>query len=106
MELPRTVVWQQRHAECAVAAVAVLTGLGHAHRVYELAGDAPFNRRELAAEVSRQFGKNIGYHDLAETEYEKILEGFIPTASARAIADAEPRALKANSMTARIRLAA
>ena len=79
-------------AEYAAAAVAVLTGEGHANQVYELAGDAPFTRAELAAEVSKQSGKSVGYHDLPEVEYEKILGSFMPASLARIIADAEAKA--------------
>lgn len=78
-------------AEYAAAAVAVLTGEGHAKQVYELAGDTPFTLQELAAEVSKQSGKSIGYHDLPKAEYEKILRGFLPPALARIIADAEAK---------------
>jgi len=81
-------------AEYAAAAVAVLTGEGHENKVYELAGDAPFTRAELAAEVSRQSGKTIGYHDLPEHEYEKILATFLPAALARITADSEAKAAK------------
>lgn len=38
--------------------------------MYELAGDNPFTRAELAAEVSRQSGKTIGYHDLPKDTYD------------------------------------
>jgi NAD(P)H dehydrogenase (quinone) len=81
-------------AEYAAAAVAVLTGEGHENKVYELAGDAPFTRAELAAEVSRQSGKTIVYHDLPEPEYEKILATFLPAALARITADSEAKAAK------------
>lgn len=79
-------------AEYAAAAIAVLTGEGHENQMYELAGDAPFTRKDLAAEVSRQFGKAVGYHDLGQAEYEAILAGFLPATLARVIADAEAKA--------------
>ena len=79
-------------AEYAAAAVAVLAAEAHADRVYELAGDTPFTRAELAGEVSRQTGKVIGYHDLPEAEYGKILANFLPPDLASIIADAEARA--------------
>lgn len=59
----------------AEAAVAVLTGEGHAGRTYELAGDSAYTLTELAAELSRQTGKTIPYRDLPPAEYAKILEG-------------------------------
>jgi NAD(P)H dehydrogenase (quinone) len=79
-------------AEYAAAAVAVLTTEGQAKQVYELGGDAPFTRAELAAEVSKQSGKTIGYHDLPEAEYAKILATFLPPALAAILADAEAKA--------------
>jgi NAD(P)H dehydrogenase (quinone) len=79
-------------ADYAAAAVAVLTGEGHDNKVYELGGDAGFTRAELAAEVSKQTGKTIGYHDLPEAEYEKILATFLPADIAGMIADAEAKA--------------
>lgn len=79
-------------ADYAEAAAAVLTGTGHENQVYELGGDHPYTRAELAAEVSRQTGKAIGYHDLPEKEYETILSSFLPSEVASMIADAEAKA--------------
>jgi NAD(P)H dehydrogenase (quinone) len=62
-------------ADYAAAAVAVLTGPGHAGRVYELAGDHAFTMAELAAEVSRQVGRTIGYQDLPADGYRGVLLG-------------------------------
>ncbi|HZZ83698.1 MAG TPA: SDR family oxidoreductase [Anaeromyxobacteraceae bacterium] len=63
-------------ADYAAAAVAVLTAPGHEGRVYELAGDQPFTMAELAAEVARQAGKPVAYHDLPGDEYAEALRGF------------------------------
>lgn len=60
-------------ADFADAAVAVLTGEGHDGQVYELAGDAAFTLAELAAEISRQSGKDIPYRDLPPAEYTAAL---------------------------------
>jgi NAD(P)H dehydrogenase (quinone) len=79
-------------AEYANAAVAALTGEGHENQVYELAADTAFTRAELAAEVSKQIGKSIAYHNLPEAEYEKVLASFLPPELARIIADAEAHA--------------
>ena len=79
-------------ADYAAAAVAVLTGEGHEGQIYELAGDTSYTRAELAAEVSRQTGKTIGYHDLSEAEYERMLASFLPPELARTLADAEAKA--------------
>ena len=79
-------------ADYAAAAVAVLTGEGHEDQIYELAGDVSYTLTELAAEVSRQTGKTIGYQDLPEAEYAGILASFLPSELARALADADARA--------------
>jgi len=63
-------------ADYAAAAVAVLTARTEPGKVYELAGDQPFTMAELAAEVSRQSGKQVAYRDLPPDEYEKTLLGF------------------------------
>ena len=79
-------------ADYAGAAARVLTTEGHTNSVYELAGDISFTRAELAAEVSKQTGKVIAYHDLPESEYEKILATFLPPQLATILADAEAKA--------------
>ncbi|MBC9245526.1 SDR family oxidoreductase [Paracoccus sp. 11-3] len=62
-------------ADYARAAVAVLTGQGHDDEVYELAGSPAFTLADLAAEISRQTGKDIPYVNLSEADYAKALEG-------------------------------
>jgi len=79
-------------ADYAEAAAAVLSTEGHNNTIYELAGDTSFTRAELAAEVSKQSGKTIGYHDLPAQEYEKILATFLPHGLAPILADAEAHA--------------
>jgi NAD(P)H dehydrogenase (quinone) len=74
-------------ADYAAAAAAVLTGEGHAGRTLELAGDDAWTLAELAAEVSRQTGRTIPYHDLPQDDYAAILEGAgLPAGLAAAIA--------------------
>ncbi|WP_207493760.1 SDR family oxidoreductase [Aridibaculum aurantiacum] len=74
-------------ADYAEAAVAVLTGEGHQGKVYELAGDESFTLTDLAAEISKQTGKDIPYKNLPEEEYASILSSFgIPEGFAKAIA--------------------
>jgi NAD(P)H dehydrogenase (quinone) len=74
-------------ADYAEAAVAVLTGEGHKGKIYELAGDQAYTLSELAAEISRQTGKNIPYKNLTEAEYAKALAGFgLPAPVAQAYA--------------------
>lgn len=77
-------------SDYAAAAVAVLTGLGHENKVYELAGDAPYTLSELAAEVSRQSGKPIAYNNLSPEDYQNALVGFgLPAFMAELLVDAE-----------------
>ncbi|WP_276497448.1 SDR family oxidoreductase [Pontibacter litorisediminis] len=74
-------------ADYAEAAVAVLTGEGQQGKVYELAGDEAFTLSELAAEISRQSGKDIPYKNLPEAEYAAALASFgLPEGLAQAIA--------------------
>ncbi len=60
-------------SDYADAAVAVLTTEGHGGQVYELAGDDAYTLTELAAEISRQSGKEIPYVNLPEADYAGIL---------------------------------
>ncbi len=60
-------------SDYAEAAVAVLTGEGHDGRTYELAGDDAYTLAELAAEVTRQSGKDLPYVNLPESDYAGIL---------------------------------
>jgi NAD(P)H dehydrogenase (quinone) len=74
-------------ADFADAAVAVLTSEGHDGKVYELAGDEAYTLSELAAEVSRQSGKDIPYKNLPEADYAAALASFgLPEGLAKAIA--------------------
>lgn len=71
----------------AEAAAAVLTGNGHQGKTYELAGDTAYTMTELAAEVSKQAGKQIPYINLPEADYAEKLKGFgVPEGFAHAIA--------------------
>jgi NAD(P)H dehydrogenase (quinone) len=77
-------------ADYAAAAAAVLTGDGHAGRAYELGGDEAFTLAELAAEIGAQAGQPIGYLDLPEDEYARLLAGAgLPEAAAVTLADAD-----------------
>jgi len=68
----------------AEAAAAVLTAENQAGRVHELAGDTAFTLAELAAEISRQSGKKIGYVNMSEAEYKNVLvkAGLLEAAAA------------------------
>ena len=76
-------------ADYAEAAAEVLVGEGHEGQVYELGGDA-FTLTELAAELSRQSGKEVSYTDLGEEKYAEMLVGVgLPPAGAAIIADSD-----------------
>jgi NAD(P)H dehydrogenase (quinone) len=60
-------------ADFAAAAAAVVTTDGHENMTYELGADRGFTLAELAAEVSRQTGKEIVYRDLSADEYAAAL---------------------------------
>jgi NAD(P)H dehydrogenase (quinone) len=82
-------------ADFAAAAVAVLVGSGHEGRTYELAGDESFTLAELAAEISRQVGREIPYRDLPVPEYAAALVGAgLPEPLARTIAQWDADAAK------------
>lgn len=63
-------------ADYAAAAVAVLTGTGHDGKTYELAGDVAYTLADLAAEISRQGGKDIPYKDLPQADHAAALASF------------------------------
>jgi len=74
----------------AEAAAVVLTAENHGGRVYELAGDTSFTMTELAAEISRQSGKSIGYVDQPAAEYRDFLiKAGLPEAIAALYADSD-----------------
>lgn len=60
----------------AAGAVAVLTGDGHAGKIYEFGGDATMSMAELAAEVAAQAGTPVAYQDLPADDYARALVGF------------------------------
>ncbi|OIN58063.1 SDR family oxidoreductase [Arsenicibacter rosenii] len=71
----------------AEAAAVVLTTEGHQGKTYELAGDQAYTLTDLAAEMSKQTGKDIPYKNLPEGEYAAVLASFgIPEGFAHAIA--------------------
>ena len=74
-------------ADLAEAAAAVLAGDGHQGRVYELGGTA-FTMADLAAEVSRQTGKQIIYQDMPAGDYARALAAAgVPESFAGLLAD-------------------
>ncbi|ROO62955.1 NAD(P)H dehydrogenase (quinone) [Micromonospora sp. Llam0] len=77
-------------ADFAAAAAAVLTAPAPAvatGTVYELGGDEPFTLAELAAEISRHSGREVGYQDLPADVYAKALtDAGVPEAFASMLA--------------------
>ncbi len=74
-------------ADYAAAAVAALTGLAEIGRTYELAGDTAYTLADLAAEISRQTGKNIPYNNLPEADFAAVLTNAgLPPPLANALA--------------------
>lgn len=61
-------------ADYAQAAAIVLTSEGHEGKTYELAGDDAVTLADLAAEMSRQTGRDIPYRDLPQADYTAILK--------------------------------
>lgn len=77
-------------ADYATAAAVVLTGEGHAGRVYELGGDQAFTLVALAEEISRQTGRRVEYRDLPEAAYAAALvDAGVPEPFARVLADSD-----------------
>jgi len=82
-------------ADYAEAAVTVLTTGNHQGKTYELSGDDSYTLTDLAAEISRQSGKNVVYKNLTESEYADTLKSFgVPEGFAYAIAGWDTSASK------------
>jgi NAD(P)H dehydrogenase (quinone) len=74
------------------AAAALLTD--NPKQVYELGGE-PFTLTELAAEISRQSGREVTYTDLPEEKYAELLVGIgVPEPMAVILADSDRAAAK------------
>lgn len=82
-------------ADYAAAAARVISEEGHAGKVYELAGDQAWTLSDLAAELSRQSGKNVAYQDLSEADFAAALKGVgLPAGLADMLADSDVGASK------------
>jgi NAD(P)H dehydrogenase (quinone) len=82
-------------SEYAEAAAVVLASVKPVEQVYELAGDTAFTLGELAAEVSRQTGKPLPFHNLPQQEYLGMLLGIgLPAPLAELLADSDAQAAK------------
>ena len=79
----------------AAAAATVISQDGHAGKVYELAGDNAWTLSELAAELSKQSGKNVAYQNLSEADFAAALKGVgLPAGLADMLADSDVGASK------------
>lgn len=79
----------------AEAAAVVLTTEGHDDKIYELAGDEAYTLAELAAEVSKQVGKEIIYKNLSTTDFvAALVEIGLPEGFAQVLADSDEQASK------------
>ena len=79
----------------AAAAARVISGDGHAGNVYELAGDHAWTLSELAAELSKQSGKNVTYQNMSEADFAAALKGVgLPAGLADMLADSDVGASK------------
>lgn len=82
-------------ADYAAAAAQVMSSEGHAGKVYELAGDNAWTLSELAAELSKQSGKNVSYQNLSEADFAAALKGVgLPAGLADMLADSDVGASK------------
>lgn len=77
-------------ADYAAAAAHVISTEGHAGNVYELAGDEGWTLSQLAAELSKQSGKNVVYQNLSEADFAAALKGVgLPAGLADMLADSD-----------------
>lgn len=82
-------------ADYAEAIAVTALGQEHSGKVYELGGDTSYSLAEMAAEVSRQTGKTVGYNDLPPETYTGILKSFgLPEGFAHVLADSDVQAAK------------
>lgn len=63
-------------ADYAAAAARVIASEGHEGKIYELAGDNAWTLSDLAAELSKQSGKNVVYQNLSEADFAAALKGW------------------------------
>jgi NAD(P)H dehydrogenase (quinone) len=79
----------------AAAAVVLTTTENWNGRVFELAGDNAYTLSELAAEITKQSGRQVDYKNLPEAEYKVALIGAgLPEDLAGLLADSDVGASK------------
>lgn len=77
-------------ADYAAAAAAVLLAEPHGAAVHELGGDESFTLAQLAAEVGKATGREIGYRDLTVEAYTAVLvQAGLPEPYAAVLADSD-----------------
>ncbi|MBJ3593066.1 SDR family oxidoreductase [Salmonella enterica subsp. enterica serovar Saintpaul] len=82
-------------ADYAAAAARVISEEGHAGKIYELAGDEGWTLSQLAAELTKQSGKEVVYQNLSEADFAAALKGFgLPDGLADMLADSDIGASK------------
>lgn len=80
-------------ADLAQALAIAAADPAHAGKTYELAGDEGFTLSDLAAEVSRQIGRDLPYNDLPGDVYQGILDSFgLPPGLAPVLVDTDLKA--------------
>lgn len=83
--------WASRQ-NFADAAVAVLSGTGHADKTYELAGNRAHTLNEMAVEAQHQAGKPLQYRNIPEAEHADFFKSVgLPGAVAAMLAEIEAR---------------
>ncbi len=82
-------------ADYAEAIAVTALGAGHGGKTYELAGDTGYTLADMAAEVSRQTGRDIPYNDMPFDTYKGVLQSFgLPEGFAAMLADSDVQAGK------------
>lgn len=82
-------------ADYAAAAARVIASEGHEGKIYELAGDNAWTLSDLAAELSKQSGKNVVYQNLSEADFAAALKSVgLPAGLADMLADSDVGASK------------
>lgn len=82
-------------ADYAAAAARVISEAGHEGKVYELAGDSAWTLTQLAAELTKQSGKQVTYQNLSEADFAAALKSVgLPDGLADMLADSDVGASK------------
>ncbi|HCP1392360.1 TPA: NAD(P)H:quinone oxidoreductase [Escherichia coli] len=82
-------------ADYAAAAARVISEAGHEGKVYELAGDSAWMLTQLAAELTKQSGKQVTYQNLSEADFAAALKSVgLPDGLADMLADSDVGASK------------